>query len=607
MDINDMLTHTGRLKELYKPRNKRIEEYYRLRDLDPRTYTGQPLSGVENEPKVVINLAKYFIAGNQEQFRLPISTEDEVERDLLSKAERALMGIASANDMMLFESMLGNSWMEIAADLALMSGHLYDRCLVIPGEDGYPNFIADNLMPQCCYAEGGLRGLRRFLHEYETSIAVIEDLAYEYGFKSGWKDMVKAKAKTARLSEYYEKHGEGIISYTVMVDDRPVLEKDYAGGTKGLFKNIPIKGGSVGYADRSRQTYANHQGEGFLEPIVDLVDRNNILFSYQLIAAKRAIMAPIIVKSNRGQAVIAQKDFDDGGIEFLQNIKQILEGEDIQVLNLVPNMPDLSFTSSKLAQDIQKATFSPLVFGGTGGIALSGYAIQQLNAGVLANIGSYRQLVITTRAQILRDWMLMYRDGPYGSKPITFEAYDSKLQGYGHEEFTQEEALKLQFLRVNVTTPLALPRNIIEQLTAMRQAIPQGPLTSLTWGWDNLMEGVQDTELMKKQIMEDAADQVMAPINMAARVMKKAAQFDKDGNPEGAQMARRVAETMLASIGQQAQGGQQGVRPQEGGLGMARPTPSERRGMEGTPPSRPNRAANSPQARKKRLANAGVL
>ena len=584
-----------KLQRDYGERNIRIQAYYDMRDLkDPRAGEAKA-HGVSNIPKTGLNLAIHFLSSAPEKIRIIEGPSTIAERKTLSRAERFLFGVALVND---FESWKGGgpiSWIREGADLLTTEGSLYTLSLVMPDADGSPLFIAENWAAKDCYPVTGWRGLKAFIHYYEIS----PDEALEKAELMGWKLELPKAQEAVKITDYYERRIVGSkpqVLHAILADDKIVQSLDFAGGTEGLFKEIPVRGGGVGYADRGRQSWRLHAGEGFLESIREVNENFNTVYTYLLRAVQKGIQ---VILAETGPGEVKQVGKVLGKLQEYEDVAVPLpEGHALASLALSQGVPEAAAVLQTMSAMEQRGTLSYALSGQLPAVEMAGYLYSQLIASALANLGPFRTFLNLHRAQICRDWILGYRDGPYGAKPIKLAGnYNNRYDGYFYEEVSQKD-MPNGYFWVEVKTPLALPSNILQQLSAMSMAAPGQQLASLSWLWDNVLE-IESTELMREQIEEDMARKAMTPIHLSLAAEKIADGLEQEGNPRHAKLAHQFAEMLLGQK-EQPPPKAPGVRPELGGLEMEAPSEDQMRAAMGMGPVPIRRPARG------RLAGAGL-
>lgn len=593
-------------------RNKRIKEYLDLYNLvDPQA--SQPKNwfehGVINYPQVACNLAMHMTSDGALRVRLAISNENLEERDKLSKAERALVGIIKATDEMERNSggvvtrRRGN-----AMDL-IIKGSFYNLVCVAANDDSAPLFTATRWEPESCYPEYGNRGMRRFVHEYLCPVNDYEEKVVELGLT---RIDLPAKTTHVKVTDFYEKRRENkkdVIYHAMLANDQVVMDMDYAGGGDDVFHEIPVKGGAVSTykpyytdvtVDTNQQSQVSEYDRSFLEAMEKPINDMNRIYSYLLESARRQIKGFVVITTARNvKAIDADKLLEE---DF--TVEKIMPGEKIESIKFVEGFPEMSSLLAIPSGDMQRAAFTHTLWGGVAGQDLSGYAISQLIMGTLANLGPYHNFLNSIDSDICRLWLYDYKRGDF--KPIRFATQrkeKGQLTGFIHEEFKREDVP--EYLFVEVSKPLALPSNLIQKLSAMSMALPGQQLLDLTTALDEIGE-FEDPELIRSRIVEDTAQRMLMPLEVQLKMLQKADQLEAQGDENSRKLAiiiRQQAQAMLTQGQNQGTPTRQRLpRPEAGGLQSQSPSEDEMMSMMGSAPTRPTR----PRGVRERMANMGI-
>ena len=580
----------------FTTRNTKIKLYQQIYTLaDPLKGDVETFEhGVTNYPMAACDLAIYLISDGQMRLRLATSIENKIDKNKASQSERALYGILRQIDEEYRNSGDGVTRRRVNATDLIVKGSVFNLSCVIPSELGVkstPIFVAERWEPETCYPLYGRRGLRAFVHKYETSVEQYEELERELGLTP--LELVGKKSVTVSDVWWLESKDKNDSVYRAMIaDGEMVLEPDYAGGGEDVFSSIPIRGGSV-FRDHS----------SFIEGIKGSVSDLNRIYSYLLQAARSQVKGFVIVQSDRNLIILEADEFLNSDI----TIKQILPGEEIKSVKFIEGFPEMQSLLNIPMGDMQRKAFPFSSWGGvTEGQSGYLYSLSLMNA--MSNAGPFHTFLNMMDGDVCRDFLLMYKRGNY--KPIKVGGnINNRYYGFFHEDFDRKNIP--DFLFVEVTKPMALPQNLIQKLTAMSMALPGQQLLPRETALDVIWED-DDPELTDKLIVEEQVDKMLIPLKVPGYLRESAAAAEAKGDPESARFARQaraLATTLERQLEQQGQGQplQQGqarqrlARPELGGMQGQSPTQPELGGMMGEQPP-----INNQEIARKRLANMGV-
>ena len=153
---------------------------------------------LSNDIAVQHTYAVAILGGKSPLFRLPISLQEQAERDKMNRSERLLYGIWREADRNYRAQGHGPMLHEFLAFAALGAICAFPRVDMV---DGHPRFYATLYDPINCYPEFGEGGLLRFARVYSTTYAD----AYSLARSQGWDaDQIK-KSERVDVVNLWEK------------------------------------------------------------------------------------------------------------------------------------------------------------------------------------------------------------------------------------------------------------------------------------------------------------------------------------------------------------------------------------------------------------------
>ncbi len=486
MALNEIQTIASELKNIWQSRDTRIQQMYTLRRLTDIYATKNYESVVVNDPKNIIRLATYLLSALPLKHRIP-SLESEAEQRKNSICERALASIWREKDQE--QRQQGKKpWRWQLADLMLMTGW-YAVYYDLLGEKKNPEFVAEVWNPARTYPAFG-KELLKVYYEYPLSAEGVAEKAKLLGWDLASYKTPSGQKPGVTVGLLWELR-EGVAVQSVLLDGSVVAER-----VATELEHIPVIVGAVGGEgnwggyDKTDFKWAEHFGESILEPDAELFNTQNRWLTYVMQLAKTA--AKPTVKHIGGEEGRITED-DLGKIVDLP-----MPGEDIQNMPPAQIPAEANVIVSMLQDKVQQGAFNWALFGTTGPINLSGYAIEKLLTGAYSVVGEHHAAIQEIVSDIDMTWLRKYKAGKYA--PMNIVSRKPGITGLVREEFANDMVPEDPYVVVEFN--IATPKNIAEKLAAARQAQPDGkPLLDPITILEDILE-VDDPALIKERLAQ---------------------------------------------------------------------------------------------------------
>ena len=152
-------------------------------------------------------------------FRLPISLQEQAERDKMNRSERLLYGIWREADRNYRAQGHGPMLHEFLAFAALGAICAFPRVDMV---GGHPRFYATLYDPINCYPEYGETGLIRFIRVYHTTLADARSLAISQGWDVSNLKSATGYVKVVNFWEKEESEDATKVFNTVIIGGAPL-------------------------------------------------------------------------------------------------------------------------------------------------------------------------------------------------------------------------------------------------------------------------------------------------------------------------------------------------------------------------------------------------
>lgn len=567
----DMLTRAKNAQAFYKPRTKKIKQWYRfVRLVDELALekTGNVETWVSASPRSYRTHSLHLLSAGKVRDRLPITIQSMSEREKMGDVERMIHSIWRERDA---EQVLAGRplWMREFCDFPFMTG--WWAVYYGTFKDGNdPYFRADILNPAITFpmfAENKLVGCYIFDTLQENEIRLLAKV-------KGWKledEKIKHR-KTVDILKGWERDGD-TITYGVYVGDKAVINPEEKKEFRG--EGIPIMTGPVGgFADRGTIPHdiewIARMGESMLEPGRDVIQKRNRLRSFLQEIVKKIATTTVLDFTSGGKGALSPQD--------IGKIAHLKVGEDAKLL--VPDataLPEINVLLGEDSTEWQLATLPAVAYGTTMGLELSGYAYSQMLTAAYASLGELNTVKNKVRGMIDKKWLDDFKK----KWPKNYKLKISGEEVGEHAGFFTKEigpADIPDFTYVDVDSQLAMPSDFFQRINAARVAVPEGPLMDFVTMAEDLMK-FDDPELVLRRIGEDnMRNSVYMQQALLIFEMRKRAQEERkrEGHdPEFPKLLEQIAQKMFDQIGMEAGGpsprGAAGIRQEM--------LPAEMRGM----------------------------
>jgi hypothetical protein len=552
------------LKNRWRKRDKRIQDIYDLRRLVDRWKKGRKTSYVSNDPITFFNVSRHMLSSRQFKVRALMGHEDREDRYDLGVTERAITSIfREFDDRQLRVQRL--PWRQEFADQILM-GWANVFYGVFKDPDGTAVFRADIWDNLTVYHETDDDGLSTVIHNYAVTPAAARQKAQKQGVTLiDSQDLSKPPA-SVMVTEWIHRTA-GVVWHALTIGDQEIMPAEQMKDVSEIpVLVLPVNGESRRSSSKLSEDPAEWMFASILHPMERTIkDQNDWLSMIKDVAFRNA------------QKLYMTKTEDKQGIEGFEEAMRKGDGalnlgldEDVKSLDPPPMLAEMPFMTAKLEGDRQRASI-PNTFYADVAADTSGYLFSQLQAAALTNVGPYDTAYsfgIRTLAQAFADG---FRDGKY--PPIKIKGRSSQegsVKGYFFEEWSTEQVPEEIWLEIQ--TQLAIPRNRMQEISAMRQA---------NAGTENLIDmvtlldeigGFDDPTIILERLREDnfrtsPANQLTEQVIEAQRL---ADYYDELGDVVAAEAYRETAEKLRAGFfGQNGRGReptQPGVDPRGGGV-----------------------------------------
>lgn len=488
--MSDCLTIMGGLKAAWSQRDTRIREMYGLRRLEDKLKTQGYDSAVTNDPKNMIKLAVYLLAALPVRHSIP-SLLDKAEQEKNAVCERALESLWREKDQE--QRLVGRKpWRWELADLLCMTGWYSVVVDVQAGEKKSPVFIAEIWNPARVYPEWGDTGLAALLYEYELTERGLNARAQ----RLDWDLTVLPPVSSTPIHNVrlLFKVDNEMVLQSISVDGKLVVTE-----RETKYKAIPVLVGAAngeglfGGFERADTNWAEHFGESLLESNAAVFGFYNKWMTYHLQLARDAAMG--LIKHTGGvRGSVTKEDVKSG------RILDMAPGEDV-IKMPSQNIPyDLQVILRNFQEQLQRGGFPWTLFGSTGPINLSGFAIEKLLTAAYATIGEQHNTMQELIGQIDMIWLEQFRRKKLKSKSIVSKV--PGVIGLIKDTFTIEMVPENPL--VIASFQLAAPRDLMERLSAARQAHPEGNILDLVSILEDVIE-VNDPTLIDKRLEDEVA------------------------------------------------------------------------------------------------------
>ena len=564
---NEVVTEVTSLRDFWLHRTNKIKEWYKLRYMDDVYQQKNYESVVMNDPKTLFNLSQYMLSAIPARHKIPLASEDESQRKLIGKSERALVSLWREVDSRLMRSGR-RPWRWEFADFVLITGWYAVFAAVLKNDDGSPKFIADVWNPANTFQEWDDEGLSRCAQVYSVSLTNAKRLCSKFGWPMPEALNVPSISSNVSVEviNYWKRQGGEVLN-GVMFDKKFV---------KGLqsedFDEIPILTGpaageaSWGGYGLGDSNWTQRYGESILEPNAEIYNYQNRNMSFIMQILRDNAQPPIIDKNAGARALIKPEDVVSGAIIHTELDQEVGPMRQIRL------QEELNVAQSIFSQQVQQGGFPYTLFGAVPStLDLSGFAIGLLMTAAQNVIGSYKEAMTFVLQEIDRVWLEEYKRGEYEAITISGRMRGGETASLFHEDYSPEDVPDCTY--IDVTVPLATPSDLVQKMAIARQAKPIGDILDVTTILDEILD-IQDPALVQKRLDESRFEesQPMIVLKMVLEAKEKERKFREEGEEQYAEILAMFSSQLMGSLG----------APPPGSPSPAQPGVSPAAGREGT-------------------------
>lgn len=478
-----VVAEAARLRTYWSERDNHIKDVWSVLDLKDRNIKQGYESLVDNEPKVMFDMAVHLMTDLPHRTQVMIPSTDVDLRRKAGVCENAIQSIWRKEA----DITQGNDPFDIEyTTYMLASGWRSFRYWLDPNaSDGLPfKVVVDNpLEAYPWYANGKLV---EYAHIYNMNGAEFQAMARSRGvftFNNLFKDYNYC---VVDLYHLVDDGNEPYVVNTVVYHGQPqgtTLDPVYPTADGGYLEmpnilpaqtEIPAVCSPVnGFPDRTRGGWQYRVGSTLLDSNMAIYKNQDRYLSYRVQQYKeytrpwrvfRNIQPPDKVDENQGEdwrersdKDVFVKDANTGQAEV-----SILQGEVDPVV--------IAQLRQELKEMTQRGVFNYSIFG-TMGTELSGFAISQLFAQVKYKLSRYQKAKNQDMRKLEMQWLKWYKESKDVKFNISgFETGDNGVRIPVERELKKEDVPET--FDLIVSQPLSLPNAMQQKLAAARMAVP---------------------------------------------------------------------------------------------------------------------------------------
>lgn len=558
------------LEAFWRKRNERIKAWYTLRRLVDRWKEPGKTSYVSNFPKVYFNLARRLMAGNPARPRVLMGEDSLEERHLGSISERGVQSIFRQLDERHIKQGRLPWRYEMADQICMGWLTVFRGVFQNPDDPTRPEFRADIWDNMTVYPEWDEDGLATVLHMYDVTPRVAQEKARR--FDVILRNSHAPVGGSVRVADWWRRQ-DGAVWHAMTIDGEDIIPiEEMPGLTELPILILPVNGEARRNAMRVpfMEDPTVYMGVSILDLIERTINDTNDWLTMIKQITQDNVHPNRIDYTEDGQGFLNADDMRRGG-----GVHHAMQTDRVETLP-PPQIPaQAQMFVGIMDLERQMGSVPNTAFANVAADT-SGFLFAQLQAAALTNIGPYVDAQNFALTDIAQTFIEGFRDG--GFKPITIKGRarnSGHESGYFFEDWDPKDIRK--DIWVGVTTELAILRNRVQELAALRQALPGSQaLLDETTALDEIA-GFDDPLLIQERKHEDAVRN--SPENLLVEKIKfhrqqidLAKQRDDRPSIEAHRIVLRALLTQ-AGIGQQQNGqgapvSEPGIPP-EGGV-MAR-------------------------------------
>lgn len=619
IDVKTVQNDEARLRTFWEPRGRRIIEWWDLERLEQpeRSYQDYDRDVVSprehlvtNDPATLMSMSIHLLSSAQPLHRVVVGEAGEAEQRRAGKTERLVRAKWREVDDMEFQGGR-DEWLRSLAYWMCSSGWFATVAACVEDSDGNPCWIADLHNPLEAFQEYGRDGLVNYVHSYHTTL---EDARSKAGYLGSNANLRGDGTQAVKIIDHWhwdEKNEESINSVLLMGSSGRTWLKE----PERFGDYMPVISGPVGgRPDRGARglmddTWKRDAGMSILEKNRKVYKEFNRFFSLLMQVAKDHAEPPWLAKGTG--MLVKPEDVGTGGLWTPGGKVISTPNPNASLTRVDPGKSPIEVQSFMSILDgmMQRGGFPYLFYGGMAQ-ELSGFAINQLLNAAMHQLGPYQRAMQRVIRFVDKCWLEDYRRlFPEHTVDVASRSTEGGRRiGYSMEKYNPKSDMP-KHIYVEVEQSLSLPRDILERMTILRQAIPNGPVLDLLTGLDEILQ-VEDPYLVMSRLGQDAlrVNPVTMQLELVMELRKKAKELNDIGGPENRETADLLEgfATHLSTQFQQINA--QGAQDQGNGIspGAMPPeaqgiSPDMKRSMLRQAPGTPNKT------RQQQLAERGVI
>jgi hypothetical protein len=564
-----------RRKNRYKARNAAIKRWYEFYFIEDFYAEAGQTTLSTPDSRNAVDLGVYILSRNPHIDRIPFSTQDMSQRQLMNKGERYLSGQWRTVDWLFMLRGLPHHQRRLAA-MMLMTGWYAQYTALVPDPvTREPVAMADLYDPANVYPEwGGYKGVLSAVdHTFFYSLGALREMARVNGWTA--PNLRGDDDQLVQILDHWQtktnKSKAPDITNAVYVSDQSIEDTPEAlwqdpdawlvlqpetnrktDSKKGGFEEIPFLVGPAGGLEVSSaytqkaSFLLSKLGQGLLAPIEGVQDAINRQVStlLQEIEASRLGQSTPVIRSPSGSETLEPDDM--GKVQSYRN--------DVDISYPHAFRPDLSSAQTVMAmlQDLfQRSTFPWTSLGQTS-FTLSGVAIERLNESARSHLEPFHYMmrhVYQATAQIwLRDYKRRWGTAPAGRIRLQGSTMaGGQSAGFFDEEFSPQDIPETRYILSEI------PWGLVEDdMMKANIAVSLERIMSKTWIRENIVK-VQDPILEARRTAEDRVEEAPFWVNskMVGRLREEMDAQVLAGDQTGAKLTGVIMQTLLQSLSPQ--------------------------------------------------------
>jgi hypothetical protein len=446
-----------RLVGAWSQRTAIIKATYLFRRLEDEWRRGKATSSVTNDPLVYFNMARRMLSARPFRVKAMMANDSLEDRAADATTERAILSIFREFDDRQYRTTRLPWRMELNDQICMGWANVFYGVFKRP--DGTAEFRADIWDNMTVFHEDAEEGLGTVIHHYAVSPRAAKAKAARFGVS------IDPKSGPQMVSDWYHLDGDRVL-HAITIGGIEVLPMEVAEGmTEIPVLIVPVNGETIRHSLSAQDDPVAHMFASILHPIERTTkDLNEWMTMIKNIALHNS-QPHRWDRSADGQGIITPDDLrKPAAIIHLKSE----EGEEVGTMDPLQLMSEVPLIASILDSQRQRGSIPNTIFADVAADT-SGFLFAQLQAAALVNIGPYsdaQAFIIRTLAQA---FAAGFRDGNYPKILIKGRETDQGTRGgYFMEEWDPEKIDPQIWLDVQVE--LAVPRNRIQEIAAMRQA-----------------------------------------------------------------------------------------------------------------------------------------